>query len=124
MKCAKRKKSQPVREFPRSKPLKKRPVDPSLFVEDPTPDMTPRQPVIQSGPATYNYAGRPLALADTRSVVQAAMRALIQANPAAVPEVSALTHSPMYPASFLNPALKANVLSAAIQAARNGFDSR
>jgi hypothetical protein len=124
MKCAKRKKSQqPMREFPRSKPLKKRPVDPSLFAKDPTPDM-PRRPVIQSVPATYTYGSRPLALADTRSVVQAAMRALIQANPAAVPEVSALTHSSMYPASFLNPALKANVLSAAIQAARNGFDSR
>lgn len=126
MKCAKRKKSQPVKEFPRSKPLKKRPVDPSLFAKDPTTlDGKARRPLIQaSRPAAYSYGGRPLALADTRSVVQAAMRALIQANPAAAPEVSALTHTSMYPTSFLNPTLNANVISAALQAARNGFDSR
>ena len=124
MKCAKRKKSKPVKDFPRSKPLKKRPVDPSLFAKDPTPDVNPQRLSIPPAPATYTYGGRPLALADTRSVVQAAMRALIQANPAAMPEVSALTHTPLYPASFLNPALNATVLSAAIQAARNGFDSR
>jgi hypothetical protein len=120
MKCAKRKKSQPVKEFPRSKPLKKRPVDPSLFAKEPAPDGTARRPLIQaSHPAAYPFGGRPLALADTRSVVQAAMRALIQANPAAAPDVSALTRTPMYPTSFLNPSLNANVISAALQAARN-----
>ena len=121
MKCAKRKKSNPSKEFPRSKPLKKRPVDASLFAKVPIPDETAQRAILGGRPA-YTYGGRPLALADTRSVVQAAMRALLQSHPVIVaPAVSSLArHSnALFTSGTINPSL----LSAMQHATQNGSDS-
>lgn len=119
MKCAKRKKSNPSKEFPRSKPLKKRPVDASLFAKVPSPDEIAQRGIIGGRPA-YTYGGRPLALADTRSVVQAAMRALLQSHPVVAPDVSSLVrHSN---ALFTSGTMSANVLSP-MHATQKGSDS-
>jgi hypothetical protein len=89
MKCAKRKKPL-TKDFPHSKPLKKRPVDPSLFtVKDTTSSQVApkaetvhvdQRPILGGRASAYTVGGRPLALADTRSVVRAAMRALLQSQ--------------------------------------------
>jgi hypothetical protein len=119
--------------FPRSRPLKKRPVDSSLFVPKkatkkapPTKSLEPEieQHSIQGGQNAYTFAGRPLALTDTRSVIQAAMRALLHSQqPAVLPTSMGVRNSLGMQSSnpLLNPHLAAMNINAfqALQAAQH-----
>jgi hypothetical protein len=146
MKCAKRKKSHAAKAFPRSRPLKKRPVDASLFVKDAKPNEATQRSVIGGLPActnvkdpkpnestqksvlgglpAYSCGGRPLALADTRSVVQAAMQALMQSQQAVAPDVTGLLRSSntMYPYLNSRSTMTANILSG-LQATPKGANA-
>lgn len=125
MKCAKRKKSH-LKDFPSSRPLKKRPVDASLFKKLQSPSSSPEVQTSSMGgvASAYTYGGRPLALADTRSVVQAAMQALIHsqagASPMAQLQQQTTTSNGVYPlmanGARQRPTLNTDVL-AALQAA-------
>lgn len=127
MKCAKRKRVQMKEPFPRSRPLKKRPVDGSLFVAKVSKVSTTNSKSLKHQPEieqesvlgglrhAYTFSGRPLALTDTRSVVQAAMAALLQSSQ---PTSSSTVRRPSNP--ILNPHLAAMNLHAftALQAAQ------
>jgi hypothetical protein len=129
MKCAKRKRVHMKDPFPPSRPLKKRPVDSSLFVSKatkaPVKSLEPEieQHSILGGQNAYTFAGRPLALTDTRSVIQAAMRALLHSQQsAAVPNMGVPSSLGVRSSNPLfNPHLAAMNLNAfkALQAAQH-----
>jgi len=66
-------------------PLKKRPVDTTLFPVTEKKYSPPPQKQLLNGMPTYMIQGRPLALADTRSVIAAAMEALIHSQAQPIP---------------------------------------
>lgn len=125
MKCAKRKKSH-LKDFPSSRPLKKRPVDASLFKKLQSSSSPSSSPEVQTSPmvggaSAYTYGGRPLALADTRSVVQAAMQALIHSQAGASPmaqlqQTASNGVFPLMASATRHPTLNTDVL-VALQAA-------
>jgi hypothetical protein len=126
MRCVKRKLSQPVKEIPRSKPLKKRPVDASLFSDIPKPQHENSAISLLENLPVYSYnTSRPLALADTQSVVQAAMRALIQSRPVLAPNGPPLVRNSnaLYPYLQTSAVINPNMLSA-LQAVRKGYHPR
>mmetsp|Transcript_30461 Transcript_30461/g.46122 ORF Transcript_30461/g.46122 Transcript_30461/m.46122 type:complete len:142 (+) Transcript_30461:274-699(+) len=82
-----KKRHEQVNEFPRTKPLKKRPVDSSLFSAHDTPPIDYSQLIqrlpeqsLSFGSPHYICGGHPNRLADTHSVVEAAIEALIRSN--------------------------------------------
>jgi hypothetical protein len=84
--------------FPRSRPLKKRPVDSSLFVPKkatkkapPTKSLEPEieQHSIQGGQNAYTFAGRPLALTDTSMGVRNSL-GMQSSNPLLNPHLAAM----------------------------------
>jgi len=121
MKCAKRKRVQIKEPLPSSRPLKKRPVDASLFVPRVMKSAKSLKPEIEQhsilgGHNAYTFGGRPLALTDTKSVIQAAMQALLQSQQQSMGVPSVVRN----PSPLLNPHLAAMNLKAftALQAAQ------
>ncbi|KAI2495938.1 hypothetical protein MHU86_18548 [Fragilaria crotonensis] len=106
MKCAKRKKSQPVIEFHGRSPLRRDLWTP-LFAKDPIPDRKARRPLINISSSSLHLWWSTF-VARRHSVCGTSSHASIDSSkPRCGAEVSALTHTSMYPTSFLNPTLNA-----------------